>query len=679
MRTSNDQSKRGTPNPWGAALRLCFLNAAIAVFLSACGGSSAIKPGDSLQGPQFSLESLPAYLKGLEDEPLTEKTSGQLLAIDFLIAEQEIDWAQSIIKQFKTLNLNGEQKLRYLLAQGKIAVINGEPYLAHRYFFDKNVNEELLRAHPAIAIEFIDRRATLLLDLSENLRSVGQRVLLGTFIEDDTNLAQLNHDIIWEALADIPTDQLYELSRQEKQLTEQGWYSLAAMSKSSGSNYRQQIKDIRHWQETWPEHPANQLMPADLQLILQLAETPAKNIAVLLPITGKLGGAAEAIKEGILAAYYDEASSTEHVPALQFFDTNGADIASVYEQAKLNGAEFIIGPLAKANVEVLLNLPQREIPVLALNLLGENSSEQAETLNTESIEGSEETEPEIEKEELELADDLSELAETENSETQAQPLYQFGLVIEQEARQVAERAWRDGHRRAVIISPSSNWGDRGAQAFSQYWLELGGTIISQHRFTNRKSYSPLIESSVATDQSKRRHQTLQRLLGTKLDFEPRRRKDIDFIFMLANNLTGRQLKPLLAFHYAGDIPVYATSHIFSSTSDLSLADLNGIRFTSMPWAFNEGLSERKAIQAYSENAGSLQAFYAMGVDAYHIYPRLEQLTILHQAQFYGTTGKLSVVENNIIFRQQSWAEISDNKALEITSQIQGKQLGKSNE
>ena len=157
------------------------------------------------------------------------------------------------------------------------------------------------------------------------------------------------------------------------------------------------------------------------------------------------------------------------------------------------------------------------------------------------------------------------------------------------------------------------------------------------------------------------------LYMNSLEFEPRSRRDIDFIYMPSYSHQARQLKPLLAFHYAGDIPVYSTSQVYNGKSDQNLSDLNGIKFATLPWFFSDGAYEKSLIESYSDNTSSLQHFYAMGVDAYHIYPRLEQLKQIEQAQFYGQTGKLSIVEGNIIFREQSWAEIRNGEAIEIKS------------
>jgi len=260
------------------------------------------------------------------------------------------------------------------------------------------------------------------------------------------------------------------------------------------------------------------------------------------------------------------------------------------------------------------------------------------------------------------------VSENYNIERNHELLFQFSMAVEHEAKQVAEKAWRDGHRRVLIVAPAGGWGDRSTSAFKQTWLELGGDILDERRYRDQRSYSNLIESSVAVNQSKDRKVRLQSMLGTKLEFEPRSRRDIDFIFLPSYSHQAKQLKPLLAFHYAGDIPVYSMNQVYAGTNTRNLSDLNGIRFSTLPWYFEKENNERRAIDAYGDNNPSFQPFYAMGVDAYHIYPRLEQLKLIDQANFYGYTGKLSVGEGNRIQREQSWAEIRKGAAIEIKNE-----------
>ena len=121
-----------------------------------------------------------------------------------------------------------------------------------------------------------------------------------------------------------------------------------------------------------------------------------------------------------------------------------------------------------------------------------------------------------------------------------------------------------------------------------------------------------IEQILQLDLSQGRARDLKQLLGS-FEFEPRRRQDVDAIFMLATPRLGRQIKPLLAFHYAGEIPVYATSDIYEGTAQ-SEPDLNGIIFSNLPWFF-QNTPEKNSLLKNNEAPAKLQRLYALGVDA----------------------------------------------------------------
>ena len=61
-------------------------------------------------------------------------------------------------------------------------------------------------------------------------------------------------------------------------------------------------------------------------------------------------------------------------------------------------------------------------------------------------------------------------------------LFQFGLSPEDEAKQIAQRAWFDGHNKAAMIYPEGNWGKRVAAAFKQHWEQLGGRVASEQHY-----------------------------------------------------------------------------------------------------------------------------------------------------------------------------------------------------
>ena len=83
-------------------------------------------------------------------------------------------------------------------------------------------------------------------------------------------------------------------------------------------------------------------------------------------------------------------------------------------------------------------------------------------------------------------------------------------------------------------------------------------MLGQSTFnTADRDYGASIMQVLRTDNSRARQQRVQATIGQKLEFEPRRRADIQFIFAPSNLPTpARLLRPQLRFHLAGDIPTY---------------------------------------------------------------------------------------------------------------------------
>src|SRR3990167_10584946 len=94
---------------------------------------------------------------------------------------------------------------------------------------------------------------------------------------------------------------------------------------------------------------------------------PPQNIALLVPLSGGLSTYGTAIRNGFFTAYYAEKDATGYSPVITVYDTNGQTIQSLYQKAVQEGANFVVGPLNKAEVATLIKMPSITIPVLALN------------------------------------------------------------------------------------------------------------------------------------------------------------------------------------------------------------------------------------------------------------------------------------------------------------------------
>lgn len=348
-----------------------------------------------------------------------------------------------------------------------------------------------------------------------------------------------------------------------------------------------------------------------------------QQVALLLPLSGKLATVAATVREGVLAAYNDMPDGHRR-PEIKIYDVGGdpASVPDSYRKAVSDGAEFVIGPLRKESVKVLASREQLPVPVLALNHVGTDSFHNPS-------------------------------------------LYEFGLSPEDDAREVARRAWHDGHRRAIALIPRGSWGERVYAAYLKQWQQLGGRLLDMQRYNpDEPDHGQDIRAALALDRSEARHQRLERLLDREIGFEPRRRRDIDYIFVLATPVQGRLIRPQLDFYRAVNVPVYATSHVYAGHPDkASDVDMNGLIFCDIPWILDSDV--RRGNMPAPENSGSPERaalhsrFHALGIDAWHLIPYVNQPGINDREAYQGVTGELTLDSRQRIHRRLRWARFQN--------------------
>ena len=90
---------------------------------------------------------------------------------------------------------------------------------------------------------------------------------------------------------------------------------------------------------------------------------PPLKLALLLPMSGTIGNAAAAVRDGFMTAYY---ADTRRRPELHVYDTSH-DALAEYRKAVQDGNDFVVGPLAREQVSALFAESDLGVPVLALN------------------------------------------------------------------------------------------------------------------------------------------------------------------------------------------------------------------------------------------------------------------------------------------------------------------------
>ncbi|APE29799.1 LppC family lipoprotein [Halomonas aestuarii] len=222
---------------------------------------------------------------------------------------------------------------------------------------------------------------------------------------------------------------------------------------------------------------------------------------------------------------------------------------------------------------------------------------------------------------------------------QAKGLFQYGLSAEDEARQAAQRAWTDGHRLASLMVPDNDWGRRVGEAFWDTWRDLGGDVASAVRYDPR---------APATESAKR----------AATNPQP------DMLFLLALPEYARQVPPNLDYIDSGDLPIYATSHLFAGQLQPRLdGDLDDVLFVDIPWQIPDasvgGVEALPFLDSYrqlrEESDSTMFRVMAMGVDAYELALRMPQLQAISGTELFGATGTLSAGEDGRIHRRLPWA------------------------
>ena len=531
------------------------------------------------------------------------------------------DAVKAALEKIESSQLSGQQLLDYSVLYSDVLLEQGE-YFAAR---DLLTNPELESLFNDIALKqkaaWRSKRADLFSLLGEDESATLEYIALSHLQALPVDIIE-THEKIWQLLIDTPDTTLGTFETAATNRTLKGWYNLALLGRQYQGDLRQWAEQLKLWHSRWPGHPAALFPPSSQSQIEAVANAIPGQLALLLPLSGKYARAGKTILEGFLSAYYDILESEGITAPLHIYDSNGTDISGLYQQAVAGGAEIVIGPLRKENLAALAALPELNTPLIGLNYLSD--SDQAAT-------------PIHDK------------------------LLQFGLSVDDEARQIAQRAWLEGHRSALLITPDTKWAATAREAFHKYWTELGGRLITAEPYSLKQTdFSATVRPALLLDQSKQRRNKLRRTLGKSVEMTEQRRQDIDMIFIIAYPDQGRQIKPTLDFYYAADLPTYATSHIYTGTENPGRnRDLEGVRFSAMPWTIPGTVSDK--LKPTATLKSTYRNLFALGVDAYQLHQWADMMRAYPQTPFFGHTGTLTLGANDRIQHSYPWAEFHRGK------------------
>jgi len=534
-----------------------------------------------------------------------------LLTADALFQSGDNKAAEEIIHSINTTALSIAERNRLNLIEAQIKLSNGQAEQALSLL-------QLTQPYALKITEQVSFYQSLAFAYSltgDLLQSVRARIQLDEVLATPEQRHD-NNQAILSTLKSLPIQSLI-LEQPSAPDVLGGWMALARILKTAQTAPGQQNfqANLAEWQRLFPQHPANsEFLQTQLTKPHSFSGMPTA-LAIFLPQSGHFANAAEVIKQGFLMAY--QQTETDFHPTLRFYDTSASTPSQLYQQAISEGAELIIGPLDKANIQALAENTVLTIPVLALNHVS--------TLSREN-------------------------------------LFQFGLSPIDDVVSLVNQANQAEIDKALLLVPDSHQGRRIADYLTEAWQQMGHTLLeTQYYPLKTNDFSSPIKKLLNLDESHRRYRRLRNLLARNIVFTERRRQDAEAMFISASPRIARSLYPQIRFQRASHLPVYATSQVYSGHPNVKFdEDLNRITFCDIPWLFADFQPESLSMPALQESWKNIPNRYlrllALGLDSFNLIPHL---STLEQQPYQAATGLLSINQQQRITRQLSCAKFID--------------------
>ena len=580
------------------------------------------KPGrasSASSGQSQSPYSMPAeaYLALAKNQAQGEQQNMLLLAAGRYIEDAQFQEAERLLTQITQLSQPQSDEKNILQARINVAHEQAQAAIARL-----SAVKQLNQLPQYYQIEYHEMLAWAYESVGNLSYALNERIKLDPLLLDTAHQT-INRRNLWLSLTRLPTAELNTLSAEiENNPVLEGWIKLALIARESEVGkpteaYHGVLAEMEQWQRDYPRHPANSLLPSPLSSAESFLHPSPHQIALLLPLTGPLSGPGSAVRDGFVAAY-NEAGAPRRLD-IKAYDTNGADIATLYQQAIVNGADYVVGPLAKPEVNVVAK-QDHPVPTLLLNDTDVNLHDNA---------------------------------------------FMFGLSPSNEARQVAYRASKKGLHRVLIIAPYGVWGDDIVTAFSNQWRVSGGVVVDRLTYDDKTDLNTAVRDFLkvsARQASAKQFHVAGGLQNSSAN--AKRRQDFDMIFLLAYPSNARQIMPLLRYYFAGNVPVYATSTVYSGiTNTMQDKDLDGIRFCDMSWVFSHQMPNKN----WPESLNSYNRLYAMGMDSYALATELNRLILFPAMIVNNNTGVLYLNGAHQIGRILAWGQFRGGVA-QLTSE-----------
>ncbi|WP_333897821.1 penicillin-binding protein activator [Mixta calida] len=665
------------------------------LILAACTGQGPQAPAVNVQGPATGTSDY--YLQQVQQSPDDNKADWQLLAIRALLNEGKYPQANQQMSQLPQ-QLSDVQRLELQLLTAQLR-LGGQDIATAQEILAKldpaAMSKDQQQRYYGLKIAASQGRPSL--DLVRAL--IAQEPLLSDKAHQD------NIDATWQALQQLPPEQMSSLVINADENTLQGWLDLLSIYKANRTDPDMLKAGISDWQTRYPQNPAAKTLPTALGQVQNFQPASTGKIALLLPLSGQAQVFASAIqkgfndaKNGLLNAAPASAIGSAQNPvslasgdaqsgagaadnaqneAAPASDTQNADANAVVspsavpadnadaqpQAAAPTPASVSTAPASNAEVKVYDTSSQPIQQVLA----------QAQQDGATLVVG-----PLLKSSVQQVADastPLNVLALNEPETIQNHPnLCYFALSPEDEARDAAHHIWQQGKRMPLMLVPRSSLGDRVSKAFAQEWQTLGGGTVLQQSFGSTAELKQGINSGagislsgtpVAAAPSEPQGVTIAGLTipapqsSAPTEAAASSGGSVDAVYIVATQSELQLIKPMIAMRVSSrsNVALYASSRSFQAGAgpDFRL-EMEGLQFSDIPLlsGANPGLMQQAA-RSFN-NDYSLVRLYAMGIDAWTLANHFSEMRQMPGFHIDGNTGQLSATQDCVINRKLTWSQ-----------------------
>ncbi len=512
---------------------------ALAITLAAC--SSGPRQPDSVDITLEPTQSVQNYMIQADSTEGSLQNDWLIMATKAAIQANELDQAELLIKRLSRQQLSEVQQAEWQLARATLQQKQGKySQLLQGLNFKpwwKLPSEQWK--------DYYELRADAYQSLNQPFEANRQLVAEGQYASSAEQREISSR--IWMNFGSYSENELTALQTEPSEDVLDGWLQLAIYAKTLSSNIPQLKNTLEHWLSENPSHPAAVYTPAEIQNILSLEIVKPNNTALLLPLTGKFAPQAQLIRDGFIFAMMND-QARDPSATLTVIDTHAYSADQIKQRLINENIDFVVDSLQKENVEKLqATLDGSEtgvkIPTLALNI----------------------------PEEVQAGTDMCYLA----------------LSPEQEVAQAAKYLFSQGYQFPMILAPNGAYGQRVVEAFNEEWSKYSSNKVATSYFGDKRQLQKNINGVFGLQESQQRIAQMQSLMRISLESQPRSRRDVDAVYIVARSSELTLIKPFIEVAINPDAkPPKLFSNSRSNSGGATYEDLSGVAYSDIPMLIN---------------------------------------------------------------------------------------------